>query len=189
MILMGMSAALIMISIKYYDKSYMMLYINGKFSRIFRANIGATQSGPASPGVWKFYCRRLQIEIRETNIGVRFDLNKIIGSITFAYDTTLLATSVKEAISSLEITDKFGIKQEITYNGDKTDLIIVSGTIFNEDISDLKLNGNRINRSNELKFLGYMLSGDNTNTVHINNRIDKSNKGLFSLHHTGISSN
>ena len=104
----------------------------------------------------------------------------------FADDTTLLANSIETCKKLLSITDKYGVDNEITYNGDKTDLIIISPHTKQEDISELKLNGKQIKKSDSLKFLGSMISSNNTNTTHIESRIDKLNKGLFGLRHTGI---
>ena len=128
-------------------------------------------------------------EIDESELGVTINDRLTIGSIMFADDTTLIANSVETCKKLLAITDKYGIDYEITYNGDKTDLIIISPHQNTEDISGLKLNGKQITKSESLKFLGSMISSNNTNTTHINSRIDKLNKGLFSLRHTGILSN
>ena len=50
------------------------------------------------------------------------------------------------------IHHKYGVDNEITYNGNKTDLIIISSYTNHEDISELKLNGKQIKKSYLLKF-------------------------------------
>jgi len=184
LIILGMPAALIVILIKYYGDAYMMVYVNGTFSRIFQATRGIKQGGSASPDFWSYYSKFLTREIDESELGITINARLTIGSIMFADDTTLIANSVETCKKLLAITDKYGIDYEITYNGDKTDLIIISPHQNTEDISGLKLNGKQITKSESLKFLGSMISSNNTNTTHINSRIDKLNKGLFSLRHS-----
>ncbi len=187
LIKLNMPPPLIMATIRYYEKSLMMVYKDGIYSNTFEVTRGVKQGGSVSPDLWCYYSEGLTKLIRDSKIGIEIYNKTIIGSIMFADDTTAIGTNPSDCKKLVKIIDDYGIEQEITYNGDKTNLIIISNRTVHYP-NDLVLNGKVIQRTEVIKFLGVMISGLNTNTCHINSRIDKLNKGVFVLKRAGISS-
>ena len=99
----------------------------------------------------------------------------------------LLAVSLIHMAMLLEIVEKYGLEMEIKLNGDKTQLMIVNQKRTYEN--DLVLNGMNLELVDQIKYLGVYIQNKYKCNSHIDERIKKVTRALYSLNSIGINNN
>lgn len=114
----------------------------------------------------------------------------IVSAIMYA-DDLLLVSPTKLGISKqIKVIEEYGQKHGIRYNPDKTEVCVFNNkkscTMLDEWQEDLLLCGNKIKEVPKFKYLGVILSSDNTNKEHIKKRRTAAYTALTRMYNLGF---
>jgi hypothetical protein len=161
----------------YYAESKIIVNLDGVVSKLIPTTNGFKQGGPISPDLWNLYVDELIDDIDLNPAGIVFG-NVKVDIVAYADDITLMSTTKVGLQSQIDICSTYGKRYGIKFNPDKSILMI-----FNLDVQrsnseiladfwqqDVQMDGNPIIRVYSVRILGYVLSCDLKNTMHMEKR-------------------
>lgn len=173
----GIESCIIIILIKYYSESKMLISNGDEYSDIFPTTTGVRQGGPCSAKLFNIYIEGLIKLVEKNPNGVKLINNKI-DIIVYADDVMLVSKTKSGLQQQLKLVEEYGQLNDIKYNPSKTVFLIYNQTIKRnaqekrEDINqnDLILDNKPIMRVDKMKYLGVEISDDFRNNTHIAKR-------------------
>lgn len=184
----------IILAIRSYYADSQMIIINGtECGKLFRTTVGVRQGGVISPKLFNLYIDDLPLSIDATNSGI--DIGSIrINCIMYADDVLLIARTKTELKTQLEALEKYSSLNDLKINASKTNFIL-----FNEKIckkpseleldswqGDLVLDGEVIQRVQQMKYLGYMLTDNDLMVEHVKKRKQLTSTMIAQMKNQGL---
>ncbi len=151
----------IRILMEYYNNSLAYVVNDEEISEIFTTTIGVKQGGCLSPRLFTIYIEDVIQQIEALDCGIK--IGSISIDIILYADDILLVTDDKDKLRRmLNILTTYGEDNEIKFNGSKTTLMTYNKTMGDNDtqsklrdsLIQLKLSGEPISISNNMKYLG-----------------------------------
>jgi len=179
---------ILIISLQNYYKSFFLIVNNDNdYSSLIKTSYGVKQGGNISPDLYKLYTEPIAGRIEAANIGVRIG-KLLVNVLMYADDVILLANTIEEAQTMLNIVTEFGQEFQIKYNPNKTNVMIESS---NKAVRETKLYlcGEEIVKTNQIKYLGSDISNNGKARNHLEIRKSKSIASLNGLRTAGILNN
>ncbi|CAF0820365.1 unnamed protein product [Brachionus calyciflorus] len=181
---------------EYYKGSLMLVENDNEFSNIFKTTIGVRQGGKLSSKLFSLYINDLMEDVEKVDAGLRLVEKEKIDVIAYADDIVLISTTKQGLQDQIMVIERYGIDNEITYNPDKTTLMV-----FNKNLNrsakeqrldtwqgDLTLNAIKIQQVDTMKYLGVNISDDDKNGNHITRRKKAAYGALSKIKILGITS-
>jgi hypothetical protein len=177
----------IIIALKNYYSEFLIIVNNGNdFAAPFNTSYGVKQGGCISPELYKLYGEPLAIAITLLCMGVKIK-NVRIDILMYADDIILVANDINEAQTMLDVVTEFSSTNQVKFNPDKTHMLVFNKITNDED--ELYLCGERIVKSNSIKYLGVMVNSNFENIEHIEKRRKAVYASMTNLITTGILNN
>jgi retron-type reverse transcriptase len=154
---------------KYYASSVAYINLNSESSPMFKTSLGVKQGGPLSPRLFCIYVDDLIKEIEQNELGSEVN-GKKVGCLMYADDLLLISQKESEIQRMIEICEKFGAENEIKFIRDKTNLMILGPKRRNPKKLDLFFMGERLETTQDTKYLGVCVDGKITLKQHIEER-------------------
>jgi len=181
----GINPAIIFSIIAYYAALRLMV-VNGKEkSELFETINGVRQGGIMSPKLYNIYSDELIQVIKRSFLGIGVGL-MVIGILMYADDLILIVDTTINMQTQLDTIGIQGANDDIKFNPKKSVMLI-----FNcKEPVEFKLNGDIVPIVNDTRYLGYQLSNNTNNMIHLKNRESKCIAKIAKLKTLGlISSN
>ena len=176
----------LIIALKNYYEHFFIIVNNEKdFSAPFSTTYGVKQGGTISPELYKLYGEILAILIGLLKLGVKIK-NMIIDILMYADDIILIATSLTDAQTMLDVVSEFSKTHQVKFNPDKTGLLIFKHASDIETSTILLLCGEPIVIERTVKYLGVMVNDTFNNKDHIEKRIKLAYVSIGNLYSTGV---
>jgi len=165
--------------INYYNNSIAYVMNDGECSEEFKTILGVKQGGCLSPLLFAIYVNPLIKEIENTKSGVK--IGKImIDILLYADDIALVSPDKLSMNRMLKIVEKFGERNEIKFNGLKTQMLLFHKSVVRQSkrqiINDLKIKftlaGEDIPNVTWARYLGVIISTGRSNK-HVDNRLQQ----------------
>lgn len=153
---------------------------NNNISKLFKTTIGVKQGGPLSPKLFSFYVEDLIKELELKRIGEN-TYGVYTGVVMYADDILLLTTSLEELQKAINTCERYGIKNEIKFNPDKTQFIIFGKKEKENKKKVPKMYGEEIKKFEKIKYLGIYLNRKNNNNDQVETRIKSAFKASISI--------
>ncbi|KAL0811559.1 hypothetical protein ABMA28_009944 [Loxostege sticticalis] len=133
---------------------------SGAYSTPYGLECGVRQGGLTSPKLFNLYVNALVEELSSTHVGCHID-GVCLNNISYADDMVLLSASVGGLSQLLDICEKYAKQHGLTYNVKKSEWMIfqVRGRSLCQT-PKLRLNGCPLNRVEQFKYLGHILTSD-----------------------------
>ena len=194
LIKLNINPAIIYSLIIYYDASYMFVLNDDQVSSLFKTSVGVRQGGVISPKLFNIYIEDIVVKVNAmADDGV--DFGGLLVKIILYADDILILSHTKRGLRRLsKAVEDFGVINEIKYNSNKTYYML-----FNEKakVSSIvktsekiqpgpSLNGGKIIRTHELRYLGLELNDLNKNGSHLKKRKSLAYSCLSKLISSGI---
>lgn len=176
----------IIIALKNYYSEFLIVNNENDFAAPFNTTYGVKQGGCISPELYKLYSEPLAIAITLLCLGVKIK-NIRIDILMYADDVILVANDINEAQAMLNVVTEFSSTNQVKFNPDKTHLLVFNKITNDEDV--LYLCGERIVKSNSIKYLGVMVNSNFENIEHIEKRRKAVYASMTNLITTGILNN
>lgn len=149
----------------YYSDSQAMVINDEDESDIFKTTIGVKQGGCLSPRLFTMYVEDVIEEIEKLNVGIKIG-EMTLDILLYADDMLLLSDNIIDMKRMLKVLTKYGLDNEIKFNGSKTTLMIYNKTLGNntrlaKDIAKetkLELANEPIEITKHMKYLGVYYS-------------------------------
>lgn len=144
---------------------------NGVFSDVFVATNGVKQGGILSPILFCIYMDVLLQRLRQANIGCYIGDN-FVGSLCYADDLCLLASTRRGVMKMLSICQEFGDEYKVLFNSEKSHVTVC--TRNTKVISDInfQMYGQNIGKEHYVKHLGYFVGDPQCQRSNINKGIN-----------------
>jgi hypothetical protein len=169
----------------YYEN--LIIYVTDKNKRVsepFKATVGVKQGGPASPDLFNDYINLLLVQLEV--MGNSYKLGGVEkGVMVYADDTTVICHTLENLNISIAIIEKYCDLYDIKINAKKTKWMLIGEP---DSIIDpvVKVNGEILDRVEEFKFLGVIISSDGKPTRHIKKRKSLFLNGLTEITTLGL---
>ncbi len=194
LIKLNINPAIIYSLIIYYNASYMFVLNDDEISSLFKTSVGVRQGGVISPKLFNIYIEDIVTKVNAmADDGV--DFGGLLVKIILYADDILLLSHTKRGLRRLsKAVEEFGVINEIKFNSNKTYYMLfnknakVSSIVkTSEKIQpDPVLNGEKITRTSELRYLGLELNDLNKNSSHLKKRKSLAYACLSRLISSGI---
>ena len=114
-----------------------------------------------------FITDRLLKRLEETGVGCHMG-SRFTGALAYAHDITLLARSCKSALSILvSVCEKYASEFDILFNGSKSKLLFFKGRFSNGMESEIMVNEEIVNISDNAVHLGHTISSSDRESISL----------------------
>ncbi|XP_063894713.1 uncharacterized protein LOC135117964 [Helicoverpa armigera] len=133
---------------------------SGAYSTPYRLESGVRQGGLTSPKLFNLYVNALVEELSSTHVGCHID-GICLNNISYADDMVLLSASAGGLSQLLDICEKYASQHGLQYNAKKSEWMVFQarGSSLSQT-PQIKLNGYPLNRVEQFKYLGHILTPD-----------------------------
>jgi hypothetical protein len=133
---------------------------SGAYSTPYRLECGVRQGGLTSPILFNLYVNALVEELSSTHVGCHID-GVCLNNISYADDMVLLSASVCGLSQLLDICEKYAKQHGLIYNIPKSEWMVFQARGRSLiQTPKLKLYGCSLNRVEQFKYLGHILTPD-----------------------------
>jgi hypothetical protein len=139
----------------YIDQKLRVCY-NRQSSAWFNVTNGVKQGGVLSPTLFCLYMDGLLQELEKSGVGCYVG-HKFVGSIGYADDLLILTPTLHALRVMIHKCEKYALDYDIKFNGSKSQLMVYGD---NNIDTDVYVFGDKVNIVTEMKYLGYKLSND-----------------------------
>jgi hypothetical protein len=126
-------------------------------SVFFTTTNGVRQGGILSPKLFAVYIDDLSMVLNALKVGCYIDFT-CVNHLFYADDMCLLAPSALGLQLLVNVCEHYGFKHDILYNPAKSQCMIVPPKHYNLIIPSITLNGNQLQYTDTVKYLGVLLS-------------------------------
>lgn len=158
----NVNPVIIRLLINMYTNQKNRVQYNQSHSEVFDIANGVKQGGVLSPTLFCIYIDNLLETLKESGYGCNIG-DAYVGCIAYADDILLLSGSLYGLKEQIKICESFASEYKIIFNGSKSKLII-----FSQDDStqfpEVAVCGEVVEKVNELSYLGYLFSCDQSDS-------------------------
>jgi hypothetical protein len=151
--------------------------VNGQVSESFRINSGVRQGDGLSPILFNIAIEEALQKITNRNEGIK--IGSVINTLAFADDVVIFAEKIDDLSQLtkvfLEEAGKIGLK----VNNTKTKYVHFTRNRDNRDQGTLQVNGHYFEKVDSFKYLGVVISEQNTEVTEIQNRLNLANRCFY----------
>jgi len=154
----GVPVVIVDILYNWYNKLSYVVRWNGRLSAYFTAGSGVRQGSCLSPAIVNVFMNLFIIRLRCLGVGCCIS-SIFVGCILYADDILLLSPTVNGLQSMLDKCAEVASILSLEFNVNKSHCIAI-GKMCKNEIMPMNLNGNDVNWSDAIKYLGVYLQSD-----------------------------
>lgn len=125
------------------------------------------QGGLISPKLFNLYVNDLIVELSSMRVGCRLD-GVSVNNISYDDDMVLLGPTVGSIRDMLRVCESYASSHGLTYNVKKCEYMVFKAAgKCPDNVPEITLNGKKIERVYEFKYLGHFLTDDLKDNVDI----------------------
>jgi len=177
----------------YYSDSQAIVINEEDVSDIFKTTIGVKQGGCLSPRLFTIYVEDVIEQIENLNVGIKIGEMKL-DILLYADDMLLLSDNILDMKRMLKVLTKYGLENEIKFNGSKTTLMSYNKTLGNNtrlarDIAKetkLELANEPVELTKHMKYLGVYYSDNYSLCKHWDTKVSNVASKISLLQQAGL---
>ena len=166
-----------------YKNTECHIKLNGKISRRFKEHKGNRQGHVRASGHYKAYVNPCLTALNDSNLG--FQIGPIcVTSVCIADDVYVLSGSKSSLQGALNIVNHYARRHRVTFNADKTKLVVTGSVIdmnYYKDTKPWTLNNENISVVENNDHLGLIVSGKSEEQKNVDANVLQCRNSLFAM--------
>ncbi len=152
---------------QYYNQSKAVVEIANKKSKFIKIETGVKQGGPMSPALFNRYVYPMIEQLISSGLTCKIN-NLTTGILMFADDILITTTSKAKMEQALDIVAQYCKKYDLHINTTKSQLMKLNKDL--KTVESIKINGEFLENTTEIKYLGVIINNKLTNAKHLQDR-------------------